>query len=252
LRSKDSGSKARTFARRTPQKDIHVSYPPGPPHSPGPQDPQGFPSQQPPSAQPQYSIPQQPQYGYPPQQPGYPQQQLPGHPQQPGYPQQPGVMPKSFYASWGARVGAYLIDFLIVGLVPMILIAIGYIQLMSAAVHAIQACQDDSTACPATPHFALGTMLLLYGGSLLAFAGGLWLAYREGKTGCTPGKKTLGIKLVRESTGQPVGFGMAFGRRILHFIDGLPCYLGYLWPLWDEKRQTFADKIVSTVVINTR
>jgi hypothetical protein len=26
-------------------------------------------------------------------------------------------------------------------------------------------------------------------------------------------------------------------------------YLGYLWPLWDAKRQTFADKICSTVVL---
>ncbi|MDQ1539752.1 MAG: hypothetical protein QOH29_478, partial [Actinomycetota bacterium] len=27
-------------------------------------------------------------------------------------------------------------------------------------------------------------------------------------------------------------------------------YLGYLWPLWDSKRQTFADKILKTVVVN--
>jgi hypothetical protein len=26
-------------------------------------------------------------------------------------------------------------------------------------------------------------------------------------------------------------------------------YLGYLWPLWDAKRQTFADEICSTVVL---
>ena len=34
-----------------------------------------------------------------------------------------------------------------------------------------------------------------------------------------------------------------------HILDALPCYLGYLWPR-DRKRQTFADKIVKTVVIN--
>jgi hypothetical protein len=26
--------------------------------------------------------------------------------------------------------------------------------------------------------------------------------------------------------------------------------VGYLWPLWDEKRQTFADQIMKTTVIN--
>jgi uncharacterized RDD family membrane protein YckC len=28
--------------------------------------------------------------------------------------------------------------------------------------------------------------------------------------------------------------------------------LGYLWPLWDDKRQTFADKICSTVVLDQK
>lgn len=28
------------------------------------------------------------------------------------------------------------------------------------------------------------------------------------------------------------------------------CNIGYLFPLWDPKRQTIADKIMKTVVIN--
>jgi len=32
-----------------------------------------------------------------------------------------------------------------------------------------------------------------------------------------------------------------------HIIDGLICNIGYLFPLWDAKRQTIADKIMSTV-----
>jgi len=232
-----------------------VSYPPGPqdqnPH--GQQQP-GFgqpqqPQQQP---QPQPQQPAQPQYGYP-QQSGYaqnpyPQQSAAGY----GY-SQSGVGEPAKYASWGQRFGAYLIDGLIVGLIPTILIVIGYTQLISQAVHTVQACQDqDPSTCQPAAHFGAGTALLIYGGALLAFAGGLWLAYREGKTGDTPGKKALGIKLVRESTGQPIGFGMAFGRRLLHFIDALPCYLGFLWPAWDAKKQTFADKIVSTIVIKSK
>ncbi|MGI3784562.1 MAG: hypothetical protein ACRYG2_27695 [Janthinobacterium lividum] len=27
--------------------------------------------------------------------------------------------------------------------------------------------------------------------------------------------------------------------------------MGYLWPLWDEERQTLADKIAQTVVVRT-
>ena len=46
-----------------------------------------------------------------------------------------------------------------------------------------------------------------------------------------------------------IGAGLSIGRAILHVVDQLPCYLGYLWPLWDAKKQTFTDKIVQTVVI---
>jgi hypothetical protein len=43
---------------------------------------------------------------------------------------------------------------------------------------------------------------------------------------------------------------MAFVRQICHILDALPCYLGFLWPLWDRKCQTFADKIMHTLVVN--
>ena len=32
-------------------------------------------------------------------------------------------------------------------------------------------------------------------------------------------------------------------------LDSLACYIGWLFPIWDAKRQTLADKIISTVVI---
>ncbi len=55
--------------------------------------------------------------------------------------------------------------------------------------------------------------------------------------------------LASEQTGQPIGVLMAFVRDICHFVDGVICYIGFLFPLWDAKRQTIADKIVGTVVI---
>jgi uncharacterized RDD family membrane protein YckC len=86
----------------------------------------------------------------------------------------------------------------------------------------------------------------------------LWLAalaytayskYLEGTTGQGFGKRVAGSRLIQEADGQLVGPGLAIGRWLLHILDALPCYLGFLWPIWDQKRQTFADKIVSTVVI---
>jgi uncharacterized RDD family membrane protein YckC len=70
-----------------------------------------------------------------------------------------------------------------------------------------------------------------------------------GRTGQSWGRKALNIRLLSEATGQPIGGGMAFVRDLAHILDGLPFYIGYLFPLWDAKRQTFADKILKTVVV---
>ncbi|MGH3487006.1 MAG: RDD family protein, partial [Actinopolymorphaceae bacterium] len=86
--------------------------------------------------------------------------------------------------------------------------------------------------------------------SLVSLGLGIWnICIRQGSTGQSVGKQVLGLKLVRESDGQPIGAGMAFVRAICHVLDALACYVGFLWPLWDQKRQTFADKIMSTLVI---
>jgi hypothetical protein len=59
----------------------------------------------------------------------------------------------------------------------------------------------------------------------------------------------MNIRLVSEETGQPIGMLMAFVRDICHILDSLICYVGWLFPLWDAKRQTLADKIVKSVVV---
>jgi hypothetical protein len=72
---------------------------------------------------------------------------------------------------------------------------------------------------------------------------------RQGRTGCSLGKQVVGIRLVGVRTGQPVGAGRSFLRQVAHLLDSLPCYLGWLWPLWDPRCQTFADKVMETVVV---
>jgi uncharacterized RDD family membrane protein YckC len=87
-------------------------------------------------------------------------------------------------------------------------------------------------------------------GYLAVVVFGIWnVVFRQGTTGQTLGKSQVGIKLIREIDGQVVGPGMSFVRQLAHVVDGFVCDLGYLWPLWDAKRQTFADKICSTIVI---
>ncbi|MGB8382067.1 MAG: hypothetical protein WCG47_12665 [Dermatophilaceae bacterium] len=38
-------------------------------------------------------------------------------------------------------------------------------------------------------------------------------------------------------------------RDLAHLIDNAICYVGWLFPIWDDRRQTIADKIMNTTVI---
>ncbi|WP_331760143.1 RDD family protein (plasmid) [Streptomyces sp. NBC_01471] len=94
-------------------------------------------------------------------------------------------------------------------------------------------------------------MALLLFGLLLMVAGAVTMCVMEGRSGQTVGKRAVGIRLVRTQSPQPIGFGLSLGRRVLHVLDTIVC-IGFLRPLWNPAHQTWADSIVSTVVIKTR
>ena len=119
---------------------------------------------------------------------------------------------------WGQRVGAYLID-----VAPIVILEIIFVRLV----------------------FALFIVVMLASIGWTIY--NRW--YQGGTTGQSLGKKVLKIRLISEQTGQPIGPLMAFARDICHIVDSIICYVGFLFPLWDAKRQTLADKIVSTVVV---
>ncbi|WIM90307.1 RDD family protein [Candidatus Mycobacterium wuenschmannii] len=78
----------------------------------------------------------------------------------------------------------------------------------------------------------------------------IWnFGYRQGTTGSSIGKSVLGFRVVSENTGEPIGFGMSVLRAFAHVIDSAIFYVGYLFPLWDAKRQTLADKVMATVCL---
>jgi len=79
---------------------------------------------------------------------------------------------------------------------------------------------------------------------------GFYIGYLNGAKGQSPGKALTGLKVISEETGQVIGGGMGIVRQIAHFVDGIICYIGFLFPLWDPKKQTIADKLIKTVVIS--
>jgi uncharacterized RDD family membrane protein YckC len=191
----------------------------------GPQDPNQPYGQQPPQPPP-YGSP--PPYGTP-APAGYGQPA----PAAGGYvPDRPGFYMGRTLANWPQRVGAYLIDYLIAA-IPAFLAVLLF----------------SGTNSGESPSAGAGLVaFLLYLTSL-----GIWIYNRViqmGRTGQSWGKQVLNLRLVRMADGQPMGGGMCFVRDLAHILDALPCYIGYLFPIWDARRQTFADKVMNTVVLS--
>jgi uncharacterized RDD family membrane protein YckC len=221
------------------------NYPPPPPGNyPPPPPPQsgGFP---PPQGQ-----------GYPPPQgQGYPPPQGQGYPPQgggfsaatgPG-----GALPKEAYTPWGTRVLAYIIDY-----IPVLIIeGIGWLLLIGTRE---TACVTDTSEYDLGEFCATGAsttgQIAVFLTGLIALAYIIWnLGYRQGKTGSSIGKGIMKFKIVSEKTGQPIGFGMSVVRELIYLVAaglcGIVWLIAVLFPLWDDKRQTLVDKIVSTIAV---
>ena len=65
----------------------------------------------------------------------------------------------------------------------------------------------------------------------------------------TPGKLLMGCRIVDAKTGMAPSVGKAIVRYIGYFISALPLGLGFLWILWDPRRQGFHDKLGGTEVL---
>lgn len=143
------------------------------------------------------------------------------------------------YASWGRRVVGAAID-AVPGSVAAVVLVAGYLPTYLGFFG------GDLTVPPRYPLVVVGTALYL-----VAFG---WAVYNRyllsGRTGQTVGRRATKTWLVRQTTGRPTGPFDAFVRDLLHILDGIG-YVGYLWPLWDDERQTLADKIAQTVVVRT-
>jgi uncharacterized RDD family membrane protein YckC len=162
----------------------------------------------------------------------------PAYPPPAGY---PVSALRSDHANWGRRVRARLID-QAPTYVGLIIFIGGYL------VWVVELAQSGAL----TPHFEGAAVAMIIGLSVM-LASLPWVAYNRwmiaGRTGQSLGKRVTKIRLIGEETMAPVGTLNAFVRDLVHILDGLTV-VGYLWPRWDDKKQTFGDKIMKTVVIS--
>jgi uncharacterized RDD family membrane protein YckC len=158
-------------------------------------------------------------------------------------PPPPGhALPTEAYTPWLTRVLAYLIDS-----IPIIVVyGIAYVVQM---VTMEKSCTETYgySVCYSQPSTIGNLLMYVAYAAVLGYSIWNW-GYKQGTTGQSIGKGVMKFKVVSEKTGQPIGFGMSVVRQIAHVADSF-CLIGYLFPLWDSKRQTFADKIMTTVCL---
>ena len=93
--------------------------------------------------------------------------------------------------------------------------------------------------------FPADTVLLLIGlATSIIYYVGFWT-----KSGQTIGKSAVGIKVVGHD-GEPISVGKALIRYIGYIISGVVLALGFIWILFDRKRQGWHDKLAGTFVID--
>lgn len=188
-----------------------------------------------------------PNFGSPPQPPASPPPPQGGYGQFPPSGPPPGSLPRESYTPWIKRVGAAIVDNIPIAIV------IGIGQGVAFALGDTQCVTDSSgngySALCTSSLSGVGILVIVVAG-LLALVYWIWnWGYRQGATGSTVGKALLNFQVVSETTWQPIGFGRSIVRQIAHIVDAIICYIGYLFPLWDAKRQTIADKIMGTVCV---
>jgi uncharacterized RDD family membrane protein YckC len=154
------------------------------------------------------------------------------------------------HAPWLRRCAAFAVD-----LLPII--AALALALATMWLTRIRECDTDTSALDLGAQCGSGISTagtLAYGVAWLAsVVFTLWnLGWRQGRTGASIGKSAWGLRVVGTETGEPVGLWWSLGRAAGHVLNAVPLGLGYLWPLWDRRHQTFADKLVATVCVSGR
>ena len=136
-------------------------------------------------------------------------------------------------------------------LIGIILIVVGTLACLGGS--AVSYTSTRSVESNAAGGFVLGVVLSvliavpfvgagIYLGVQLVYDIGFWLL-----AGQTPGKRVLGVRIVR-TDGKRLRFWNAL-RRVIGYVFSSILFLGYLWILFDNRRQGFHDKLAGTMVV---
>ncbi|PKO28380.1 MAG: hypothetical protein CVU36_17745 [Betaproteobacteria bacterium HGW-Betaproteobacteria-9] len=137
------------------------------------------------------------------------------------------------YAGFWVRVGAALLDSLLLALVTVP---------MLVAIYGMAYFDGTQTGMSA----GIADVLISWVAPAVAVV--LFWLYKQ----ATPGKMLVSVKVVDARTGGKLSLGQSIGRYLGCFVAGIPLGIGLLWVAFDAKKQGWHDKLAGTVVIRSR
>ncbi len=150
------------------------------------------------------------------------------------------------YAGFWSRFGAHLID----GVIAGVIVKVSMYLIMFPISYYLS--RNYMSGNPQLGMVASSLPIVLAITMIVGIsAQSLYFIIMWGRRGATLGKMAMRIKIV-STDGSDISYGAAFLRYIGTIISGFLFGLGYLWMLWDDKNQTWHDKIASTCVIRTQ
>ena len=212
------------------------------PYGPPPYGPPPYPYGPPPYGQPPYGPPPYsygpPPYPYGPPPPsaynGYGYQQPYQQPYQYGYGQ--GFQEAGALAGIGARFLASLIDGIFTSVIAGI-VFIFYLFLFFWSSNRINIFNS--------------TNFIFY--AIFFILPALYYAVSFHYLKRSLGQKVMNIRYVKASTGQPVDMTFFLVYKVIGYaINGFVCYLGWIWALFDPRKQTWGQKMMDIVTVYTR
>jgi uncharacterized RDD family membrane protein YckC len=141
--------------------------------------------------------------------------------------------PQPEYVGFWARVGAAIIDTILILLIcaPLVTWIYGPSYWMGAG-----------------GWFIVGPGDFIVNWLLPAVAVILFWVYRQ----ATPGKMAIGAKIVDAATGGKPSLGQLIGRYFAYYVSIIPFCLGLIWVGIDARKQGFHDKLAGTLVVRSR
>jgi uncharacterized RDD family membrane protein YckC len=135
------------------------------------------------------------------------------------------------YVGFWPRVGAALIDTLLLLFITVPLLTLAYGRQYWSATDWVH-----------------GPVDFLINWLLPAIAVVLFWVYRQ----ATPGKMAVGARIVDARTGAKPGTGQLVGRYLAYYVSIIPLMLGIIWVAFDPRKQGWHDKLAGTIVVRAR